>query len=127
VARKPSPMLTEMEQPLMEVLWNRGRATVAEVLDALAKRPKPAFNTVQTTMRILEQKGYVGHEEVGRAFVYHPLKDKASVSRAAVQHLVSRFFDGSAGRLAVNLVEDAELSKEDLARVERMIAEAKRR
>jgi predicted transcriptional regulator len=111
----------------MEVLWKRGRATVAEVLEALAKRPRPAFNTVQTTIRILEQKGYVGHEEAGRAFVYFPLRDKASVSRAAVEQLVSRFFDGSAGRLAVNLLSDADLSRDDLARVERLIAEAKRR
>ena len=111
----------------MEVLWKRGRASVAEVLEAVAVRPKPAFNTVQTTLRILEQKGYVDHEEAGRAFVYFPVKDRASVSRAAVQQVVSRFFDGSAGRLAVNLLADAELSRDDLARVERMIAEAKRR
>ena len=127
MARKPSSSLTEVEQRLMEVLWSRGKATVSEVLDALATRPKPAFNTVQTTLRILEQKGYAGHDEAGRAFVYYPRKDRASVSRAAVKQLVSRFFEGSAGRLAVNLLEDAELSNDDIARVERMIAEAKRR
>jgi predicted transcriptional regulator len=127
VARKPSSLLTEVEQHLMEVLWKRGRATVAEVLDGLSKKPKPAFNTVQTTLRILEQKGFVGHEESGRAFVYKPLIDKASASRAAIQSVVSRFFDGSAGMLAVNLVESDALSAADLARIERMIAEAKRR
>lgn len=127
MARKPSATLTETEQQLMEVLWRRGNSTVAEVLDGLAKRPKPAFNTVQTTLRILEQKGYVAHEESGRAFVYAPLRDRASVSKAAVQHVVSRFFHGSAGRLAVNLLADADLTDDDVARVERMIAEAKRR
>jgi predicted transcriptional regulator len=127
VARKPSVTLTEVEQHLMEVLWTKGRATVAEVLEALTKRPKPAFNTVQTTLRILEQKGYVQHEEAGRAFVYHPIIDRAAVSRAAVKQLLSRFFNDSAGQLAVNLLSDAKLSREELARVENSVAEAKRR
>jgi len=127
LARKRSVTLTEVEQRLMEVLWAKGRASVAEVLDALSKRPRPAFNTVQTTLRILEQKGYVRHEEAGRAFVYYPLVDKASVSRAAVKQLLTRFFDDSAGKLAVNLLADADLTSDELARVERMIAEAKRR
>lgn len=127
MARKRSVTLTEVEQRLMEVLWAKGRASVAEVLDALSKRPRPAFNTVQTTLRILEQKGYVRHEEAGRAFVYYPLVDKASVSRAAVKQLLTRFFDDSAGKLAVNLLADADLTSDELARVERMIAEAKRR
>jgi BlaI family transcriptional regulator, penicillinase repressor len=127
VARKPSVTLTETEQQLMEVLWKQGRATVAEVQQALDKRPRPAFNTVQTTLRILEHKGYVGHDEAGRAFVYYPRRDRASVSRAAVHQLVSRFFDGSTSRLAVNLLSDAELSSDDLTRIEKLIAEAKRR
>lgn len=111
----------------MEVLWHKGKASVAEVLEAVTKRPKPAFNTVQTTLRILEQKGYVRHNESGRAFVYYPVIDRAAVSRAAVKHLLTRFFNDSAGQLAVNLLADAELSREEIDRVERMIAEAKRR
>ena len=125
--RKPSVTLTEVEQRLMEVLWEKGRASVAEVLAGLAKRPKPAFNTVQTTLRILEQKGYVRHDEVGRGFVYYPAIDRASVSKAAVKQLLTRFFNDSAGQLAVNLLSEADLSHEEIARVERMIAEAKRR
>ena len=125
--RKPSVTLTEVEQRLMEVLWHKGHGTVAEVLDGLAKRPRPAFNTVQTTLRILEQKGYVRHDEVGRGFVYHPVVDKASVSKAAVKQLLTRFFNDSAGQLAVNLLSEAELSNDEITKVERMIAEAKRR
>jgi len=127
LARKPSATLTETEQQLMEVLWKRGKASVAEVQLALVKRPRPAFNTVQTTLRILEQKGYAGHEEAGRGFIYFPRKKRAEVSRAAVRHLVTRFFDGSASQLAVNLLEDSDLSADDLARIEQMIAEARRR
>jgi predicted transcriptional regulator len=127
MARKPSATLTVVEQRLMEVLWEKGEATVAEVLEALTRRPKPAFNTVQTTLRILEQKGYVGHREAGRAFMYRALIDRASVSKAAVKHLLSRFFNDSAGQLAVNLLAEAQLSREDLARIEGLLAEAKRR
>ena len=125
--RKASQTLTEVEQRLMEVLWSKGRASVAEVLDGVTKRPKPAFNSVQTMLRILEQKGYIRHDEVGRGFVYYPIVDKASASKAAIRQLVSRFFDGSAGQLAVNLLSDPDLSNDDIAQVERMIAEAKRR
>lgn len=125
--RKASQTLTEVEQRLMEVLWDKGRASVAEVLEGVRKRPKPAFNTVQTMLRILEQKGYIRHDEVGRGFVYFPVVDKASASKAAIKQLVSRFFDGSAGQLAVNLLSDPDLSVEEIAQVERMIAEAKRR
>ena len=127
MSRKPSITLTEVEQHLMEVLWRNGRGTVAEVLEGLSKRPKPAFNTVQTTLRILEQKGYVRHDEVGRGFVYHPVVDRASVSKAAVKQLLTRFFNDSAGQLAVNLLSEADLSSDEITKVERMIAEAKRR
>ena len=127
MARKSSSTLTEVEQRLMEVLWAKKRASVAEVLLGLSKRPKPAFNTVQTMLRILEQKGYVRHDEVGRGFVYYPIVDRASASKAAVKQLLTRFFDDSAGQLAVNLLSDADLTRDDIARVERMIAEAKRR
>jgi predicted transcriptional regulator len=127
VPRKQSVTLTEVEQHLMEVLWRNGRGSVAEVLEGLSKRPKPAFNTVQTTLRILEQKGYVRHDEVGRGFVYQPVVDKASVSKAAVKQLLTRFFNDSAGQLAVNLLSEADLSHDEITKVERMIAEAKRR
>jgi len=115
-----------LESPTPERALGRP-LTVAEVLDGLAKRPRPAFNTVQTTLRILEQKGYVRHDEVGRGFVYHPVVDKASVSKAAVKQLLTRFFNDSAGQLAVNLLSEAELSNDEITKVERMIAEAKRR
>ena len=111
----------------MEVLWSKGRASVAEVLEGLDHRPRPAFNTVQTMLRILEQKGYIRHDEAGRSFVYYPIVDRSSASRAAVKQVVSRFFNGSAGELAVNLLSNSRLSPEEIATMERMIAEAKRR
>lgn len=118
--------LTEVEQRVMEVLWSSGSGTVSEVLAAV-DTPKPlAFNTVQTMLRILEQKGYVKHKEEGRAFRYFPLVDKATASRSAVRHVVRRFF-GSPGALALNLLQSEDLSPEELARIRKLIAQAEER
>jgi predicted transcriptional regulator len=110
----------------MEVLWSSGSGTVSEVL-ATVESPKPlAFNTVQTMLRILEQKGYVRHTEEGRAFRYFPLVDRAAASRTAVQGVVRRFF-GTPGALALNLLQSEKLSPEELSRIRRLIAEAEQR
>ena len=123
---KKTEALTEAEQRLMEVLWTAGSGTVSEVLAAL-ETPKPlAFNTVQTLLRILEQKGFVRHVEEGRAFRYLPTVARATASRSAVQTVVRRFFDGSPGELAVNLLENERLSPADLARLRRLMAAAER-
>ncbi len=121
--RRKSESLTEVEQRVMEVLWSAGSGTVSEVLAAVDS-PKPlAFNTVQTMLRILEQKGYVRHTEEGRAFRYIPVVDKAEASRSAVHSVVRRFF-GSPGALALNLLQNENLSAEEIARIRRLIAEA---
>jgi predicted transcriptional regulator len=125
--RKRSVTLTEAEQRLMEVLWDRGHATVAQVLAALPRHSKPAFNTVQTLMRILEQKGYLRHEAVGRAFIYSPTVKRVDASRAAVKNLLQRFFNNSAELLTVRLLEDDQIAPEELNRLRRLIHEAKDR
>jgi len=122
--RRKSETLTEVEQRLMEVLWSSGSGTVSEVLSAL-DTPKPlAFNTVQTTLRILEQKGYVRHREEGRAFRYVPAVERSEVSRSAIAQVVRRFFDGSPGALAVSLLKDEGLSEHELAQIRRLITDA---
>lgn len=119
--RRKSENLTEVEQRIMEVLWSTGSGTVSEVLAQLETPKPPAFNTVQTMLRILEQKGYVRHREEGRAFRYIPVVDKAEASRNAVNSLVRRFF-GSPGALALNLLQTEELSDEEIARIRTLIA-----
>ena len=123
--RKKSPTLTEVEQRLMEILWDRGNATVGEVQAALAPKHAAAFNTVQTTVRILEQKGYLRHKAEGRAFRYYPVVDRSQASNSAVRVLLQRFFDGDAGQLAVSLIKNERISADELARLERLIAEAR--
>jgi len=125
LARKRSPNLTEAELRLMDVLWERGSATVADVAEALPKELGLAYNTVLTTMRILEDKGYLAHSksDEGRAFVYRPLVGRQEAGRNAVRYLVSRFFRNSPELLVLNLLEDEELSEPELRRIRQMLAE----
>ncbi len=104
----------------MQVLWERRQATVAEVTAALPPPPL-AYNSVLTTMRILERKGYVAHEEVGRAFVYRPLIARDMAAGDAVGHVLSRFFDNSAGTLALRLIANERPSGEELLRLKALI------
>ena len=121
MSRKKSLILTDHELRLMEVLWQRARATVAEVVEVLPPPPL-AYSTVLTTLRTLEQKGYIAHEEDGRAFVYHPLVAREDAAKSAMRHLLDRFFASSPGALAVTLLEDTRLSGDDLAQIKRMLA-----
>jgi predicted transcriptional regulator len=133
LARKKSLNLTEAEQKLMEVLWEKGSATVAEVTDALSKkaalRKKPdlAYNTVLTTLRILEDKGYVRHTKPkdGRKFLYTPVVSREQASHSALRHLLSRFFGNSAEALVLNLLEDEKLSDAERNRIRNLLKEDK--
>src|SRR3970040_1279113 len=95
MARPKSPPLSAGELRLMRVLWDKGEANVHNIIGALAERPKPAYNTVQTMLRILESKGYVRHTKVGRAFIFSPTVDRTAAQRSALRSLVNRFFEGS--------------------------------
>jgi len=127
VARPKSAVLTEVEQQLMEIVWAKQHATVADVVDALPKSRPLAFNTVQTTLRILEDKGYLRHTTAGRAFVYEAVVAREEASRTALRHLLGRFFDDSAALLAQSLIQSDRLSKAELARIEALVAEARKR
>jgi len=107
----------------MQVLWDRGRATVGEVVTALPGRRTPAYNSVLTLLRILEQKGYVRHDKEGRAFVYEPLIDRQQARRSAVKRLLSQFFEGSAGQLVLNLLDEETIDRQDLQRLKALVDE----
>lgn len=120
--------LTEAETRLMHVLWRLEQGSVSEVVEALnADEPTLAFNTVQTTLRVLEQKGFVRHQPVKRTFVYTPRVSRAQAQESAIEWLVERFFDGTVGRLAVNLFEKQQLKEDDLAQIETLIRNARNR
>lgn len=125
MARKKSLNLTEAELRLMDVIWEKGQATVGEVAEALPQELGLAYNTVLTTLRILEEKGYLRHTKAkeGRAFVYQAVVGRDEAGRSAVRYLVSRFFRNSPELLVLNLLEDEELSAKELRRIRSLIAE----
>jgi predicted transcriptional regulator len=109
----------------MDVLWDKGPATVGEVAEALPKELDLAYNTVLTTLRILEEKGYLEHTKAkeGRAFVYQPVVGRDEAGRSAVRYLVSRFFRNSPELLVLNLLKNEELSDKELGRIRSLLSE----
>jgi predicted transcriptional regulator len=124
LARRKSTNLTEGELRLMHVLWKKGSATVGDVTASLTDDPPLAYSTVLTTLRILEGKGYLRHSKKGRAFVYAPVVAQEEASRTALGHLVNRFFGGSRELLVVNLLKEETISRAELRRIKKMIAES---
>lgn len=105
----------------MEVLWRNGQGTVAEVVEAL-EPPPLTYSTVLTTLRTLEQKGHLTHDEAGRAFVYRPAIRRTDAAKSAVRHVLDRFFGSSPGALAVTLLDGEQLSEDELAEIKRLLA-----
>ena len=124
MGRKKSLNLTEGELPLMQVLWEKRRATVGDVVAVLSADPPLAYSTVLTTLRILEAKGYVRHTKEGRAFVYEPIVVQEEASRKALDSLVNRFFGGSCELLVMNLLQKETIGRTELKRIKKMIAES---
>lgn len=118
---RKSPTLTEAELRLMDVLWESGPATVHQILEALSGRPALAYNSVLTTIRILEKKGYVQHLKDGRAHVYQAVIGRQEATRSEVRNLVGRFFKNSHELLLLNLLEDRSLDAQELQRLRELL------
>jgi BlaI family transcriptional regulator, penicillinase repressor len=118
-------VLTRRERQIMDVLFRRGRATAAEVLDELPG--SPSYSTVRTQLRVLEEKGHVRHEEEGVRYVYMPVVRRHAARQSALKHLVDTFFDGSAEKAVAALLggEAARVSSEELDRITELIAKAR--
>ncbi len=110
---RKSETLTEAELRLMDVLWEKGSATVQEVLNALPEKPALAYNSVLTTIRVLENKGYLEHVKDGRAHIYKPIMEREEARRSEIRHLVGRFFKNSHELLVLNVLEDLSSGKPD--------------
>lgn len=124
MARKQSPTLTDAELRLMKILWARGPSTVGGVVEALPEGTPLAYSTVLTTLRILEQKGYLRHEKQGRAYVYHAVVDSREARRSALRYVMNRFFNNSPEQLVLGVLESEEMDLADLERLKQMIEES---
>jgi len=121
VPRKQSETLTEAELRIMNVLWLKGFGTVQEILDSLTQKPALAYNSVLTTIRVLERKGYVKHSKDGRAHVYAAFVGRKEATRSEIRHLVGRFFKNSHEQLVLNILEEQGIDAEELTRLREML------
>ena len=125
----PTPLhtvLTRRERQIMDILFRRGRATAAEVMEDLPG--EPSYSTVRTQLRVLEEKGHVRHEEDGVRFIYVPAVARHAARKSALRHLVETFFDGSPEKAVAALLggEGSKLTDEQLDRISGMIDKARK-
>jgi BlaI family penicillinase repressor len=118
--RRRSATLTDQELEIMKIVWERESATVRDVYEAILERRKVAYTTVMTMMKILEQKKHLKRTQADRAYVYRPTQPKGQVIGAMVRDFVNRVFNGSAEPLLVHLVEEHNLSQQDLDEIARL-------
>jgi predicted transcriptional regulator len=121
----PLAGLSRRERQIMEVLYRRGRATVAEVQAGIPDAP--SYSAVRALLRVLEEKGHARHEEEGPRYVYLPCVPRTEARNSALRHMVRTFFDGSPAEAVAALLGDADtrLSTEELTELARLIADAR--
>ena len=118
---RQSETLTQAELRIMNVLWLKGSGTVQAILESLSEKPELAYNSVLTTIRVLERKGYLKHSKDGRAHVYSALVGRKEATRSEIRHLVGRFFKNSHEQLVLNVLEDQGMEAEELNRLRQML------
>ena len=121
---RKSITLTEAELRLMKLLWDRGESAVSDLVAAMPEGETLAYTSVLTTVRILEQKGYVRHRQEGRAYLYSPCVEEHEASRSEIRHMMQRFFGNSRERLLLSLLGDEEIDPAELQRLKEAIAKA---
>src|ERR1039458_8966609 len=118
--RRRSTILTEQELEIMKIVWLHDTSTVRDVYERLLEKRKVAYTTVMTMMKVLETKKYLKKSQAERAYVYRPAQPQRQVIGAMVRDFVNRVFNGSASPLLVHLVEEHDLSREDLEEIARL-------
>lgn len=118
---RQSETLTQAELRIMDVLWLKGSGTVQSILDSLSQKPALAYNSVLTTVRVLERKGYIKHSKDGRAHMYKPKVARDEASRSEIRHLVGRFFKNSHEQLVLNILEERGMEAAQLDRLREML------
>jgi BlaI family penicillinase repressor len=115
------PAFTERELDIMSILWRRGAATVAEVREELNE--DLAYTSVLSALQSLEEKGYIDHEAVGRAYRYRPLVAADAAGGSALTRVLEKIFHGSAEQLLAQLVSEREIPPEELKRMRKLLQE----
>jgi len=116
--------LTKAEEQIMQIIWQIEKGFVKEVIDYLPE-PKPAYNTVSTIIRILEVKGFIGHEAIGKSHQYYPLISKEDYKRHATEKLLGNYFENSVESMFSFFVKEEKLDLSDVDEILKMISKIK--
>lgn len=123
MARKKSGHLTDGEQDIMEILWEKGEASVREITESLSKEKQVAYTTVQTMCKILADKDYADFRKEGRAFVYSPKMTRKEARQGALSALMNRFFGSSPELLAQHLIQETDIDLKELESLQKRVDE----
>jgi BlaI family penicillinase repressor len=118
--------LGRLELQIMNVVWDKGRATVHDVKDTISRGRKPAYSTILTMMRKLEAKGYLSHDVDDRTYVYRPTISRQTVRQGVIGDLLDRLFEGSPSLLLNSLVEQNRISEEELREIRKLITKRRK-
>ena len=124
MARKKSTQLTDSEQSIMQILWQKEQASVREIAEILSEEKTTAYTTVQTMCKILADKGYADFHKEGKAFIYTPKITQKDARKGALTSLLNKFFGGSPEVLAQHLMEETDIELDDLAALQKQIDRA---
>ena len=121
MARPKQPGLTENELDVMKVLWEEAPLKIGEILERLRRHPKPAYTSLLTLVQAMERKGYISHEQDGKAYSYSPKLHERNFTSSEIKRVAKRLFNDSPFALAVNLVKDEHLSQEEIKQLRQLL------
>lgn len=123
MARPKSTGPTDHELMILKILWESSPLSVNEILERFPKKPVPAYSSLLTIVRLMDQKGYIKHEKQGKAYFYEPVLKEKSYSKSEVNKLVNKIFDGSKYDLAVNLLKEEKLKPSEIKKLKSLLEE----
>ena len=126
MSQRKTHRLGDLQLKIMQVLWQRGEGTVSDVFSSAGKERELAYTTISTMLRKMEARGLVAHRTEGRTFIYRAALDEHAVTSNMSEHLIDRFFEGSLSDLVSHLLDTREVSRAELAKIEKLIAERRK-
>ena len=118
--------LGELQRAVMDVVWERGQASVHDVRDAVSTQKELAYTTILTTLQKLEKAGWLTHRNVGRSYVYLPARSREQAGAGSVRRFLSQVFEGDAVAMFQHLIREGDLSEDDLHEIRKMIEEKRK-
>lgn len=123
MARPKSSGPTDYELAILKILWSEAPLSISEILERFPKKPKPAYSSLLTIVRLMDKKGYISHEKKGKAYFYYPVLKEEKYSKSEIKKLADTIFGGSKYDLAVNIIKKEKLKPEEVAHLKKLVEE----